>query len=351
MWSRQRLVYLAKRAAARVLYTLGVLQVWQAVALRQRAVVLMYHRVLTPEERERAASHPALVVERDTFARQMALLKKRFVVLSVAELAEYLEQRRPLPSSSCVITFDDGWRDNYDNALPILAKLELPSLIFLPINYIGQRRVFWQEALVQLLGRAVGEVRAAPARRAVIEPILAPVGLSSVLDVSEPDPRPAIVAAVSTRKSLARERVEGLIAALAASVGVNVEELAATDGFIGWTEVQAMSRQRVTFGGHGVDHLLLTQVSDEEADAEVMGSKIELDQRVGEAVPTFSYPNGYYTPRVAAKARSAGYRLAFIAEGGWVTCDDDRWTVRRLNIAQAGTDTEPLFLARVVGLL
>lgn len=310
----------------------------------------MYHRVLTAQERRRAGSHPALVVDRDTFERQMTFLKKHFVVLSVAEFAQHLEERRPFPTSSCILTFDDGWRDNYENALPVMTKLGLPSLIFLPMNYIGRRRVFWQEALVQLLILVLAQVREQADRRAVFESLLAPVGLAVVFDIADPDPKTAIIPIVSAQKHLTRDTIEKLVGDLAHAVGITVEELAVADGFIDWAQVQAMTRQGVTFGGHGVDHLLLTQVSDDQADSEVLGSRTELDARLKEPVPTFSYPNGYWTPRVAAKVKSVGYRLGFIAQGGPVTCEDDPWTLRRVNIHESLTDTEPLFLARLVGL-
>jgi peptidoglycan/xylan/chitin deacetylase (PgdA/CDA1 family) len=350
MTSRQKVSYALKRGIARVLYALGLLQLRQAFALRNRAVVLMYHRVLTPDERRRAGSHPALVVERETFERQMALLKKRFVVLSVAEFAEYVEQRRPFPSSSCLVTFDDGWKDNYDNALPILSKLRIPSLIFLPMHFIGQRRVFWQEALVQLLGRAVAAVRSTPERRPAIEAVLGPVGLAGLLDLAEPDPKPAIIAAVTAQKKLTRPAIERMVAELAETIGVRLEELATTDGFIDWTEAATMAAHGVTFGGHGLDHLLLTQVSEAQADAEIEGSKTALDQKLAEPTPTFSYPNGYWNPRLAERVKRVGYRLAFSAQGGPVTCEDDPWTLRRVNIHQNVTDTDALFLARLVGL-
>jgi len=350
MTRRQRLSYGLKRAVAHLLYASGLLQLRQAMALRNRAVVLMYHRVLTSDERRTAGSHPALVVDRETFARQMALLKKRFVVLSIAEFAAHIQQRRPFPSSSCIVTFDDGWRDNYENALPILAALGIPSLIFLPMNFIGERRVFWQEALVQLLRQAVLQVRREPVRRAALDALLSPVGLASVLDETAADPTATVIAAVTGQKGLTRETVEELVARLAGLIGVPVDDLANTDGFIDWPQVHAMARQGVTFGGHGVDHLLLTHVSDAQADREIEGSKAALDEKLREPVPTFSYPNGYWTPRVAEKVKSVGYRLAFIAQGGPVTCEDDPWTLRRVNIHEAVTDTEPLFLARLVGL-
>jgi len=346
---RHQVTYFVKRVAARLLYAVGLLHVWQSIVLRRRAVVLMYHRVLTPDERRAAGSHPALIVDRDTFARQMAFVKRHFTVLSIAQFAAHVEHRRPFPPSSCIITFDDGWRDNYANAVPILAGLRLPSLIFLPMNYIGQPRVFWQEALVQLLGCAIALVRQHADRRPAIDALLAPVGLSAVLDIADAEPKPELIAVVTMQKHLTRERVERLVADLAMTLEVSQQQLSVADGFINWQQVEEMRRRGVSFGGHGIDHLLLTHVDEATVEAEVTGSKHELDARLGELVPTFSYPNGYCTPGVAATVRNAGYKLAFIAQGGPVTCDDDPWTLRRVNIHQ-NSDTEPLFLARLLGL-
>ena len=173
--------YAIKVAVSYGLYYTGLLQLWQRVIMRRKAVVLMYHRVLTDEERQLTGSHPAIVIDRETFASHMALLKRRFSVLSLEEFARHIEQKIPFPDSSCLITFDDGWRDNVTNALPILQRHGLPALIFLPVNYIGCRRLFWPEALTHLLVRAVLEVRRHPERRDRLRSILAPAGLDGVL--------------------------------------------------------------------------------------------------------------------------------------------------------------------------
>ena len=328
----------------------GLLRLWQAVVLRRKAVVLMYHRVLTSEERKRSGSHPALVVDRDTFEKQMAVLKRRFVVLSAEEFANRLERKIPLPNSSCVITFDDGWRDNYTNALPILSKLGLPSLVFLPVNYIGRERLFWPEALTHLLWRVVEHVRTTPARRPRFQSLLAPSRLDEVLDLTGDDPRPAIIASVAKQKLVPRAEVEALIAALAAELHVWPADLVGTDGFIDWGQAAQMAAQGVTFGGHGAEHVLLTQVAPDEQEREIRAAKTMLDT-LNEPVPTFSYPNGYRSAEIAERVKASGYKLAFITSRGFVSCNDDPFTVRRLNVHESVTASVPMFLARVVGLL
>jgi len=348
---RMRFKRVVRVAVAHALYHSGVLRLWQAVALRRRAVVLMYHRVLTAEERRRTGSHPGIVVDRETFARQMAFLKRRFVVLPVEEFADRLRRGVPFPDSSCLITFDDGWRDNDTNALPILRQYGLPALVFLPVNYIGRRKGFRRETLTHLLVRVVAGVRQEPERRPRFERLLAPAGLSSVLDLRDEDPRASIVEIVAAHPDPTGPVLDGTVEAIAGELGVSIDELDTPDGFLDWDQVAAMSRQGVAFGGHGAEHRLLTRIPHEEAEAEIRVSKDVLDTRVGGAVPAFSYPNGNWTPQVARDVRMAGYRLAFTTEPGFVRCGDDPFALRRLNVHEDVTRTMPMFLARILGVL
>ncbi len=351
MTARQRVTFGLKVAFAYGLYFSGVLRLWQRMVMRRKAVVLMYHRVLTADEQARTASHPALVVDRQTFAMHMSVLKRHFSVLSVEQFAECMERRIPFPDSTCVITFDDGWRDNFTNALPILKEHGLPALVFLPVNYVGQRRLFWQEALTHLLLRAIDESRRAPERRQMLARLLAPVGLEGVLELPDSDPRPAVVSRIDVLKRHDRASVCALLDAIATALGVRLADLTGVDSFIDWSEADVMSRQGIQFGGHGAEHLLLTQVSDEAAEQEIRAAKTVIDEKLNERVLTFSYPNGYLTPAIAAKVRACGYRLAFITKRGFVSCDDDPFTVKRLNVHESVTRSTPMFLARVVGIL
>jgi peptidoglycan/xylan/chitin deacetylase (PgdA/CDA1 family) len=351
MTSLGRAKFAIKVAISHVLYYLGALQLWQAIAMRKKAVVLMYHRVLTPAERLATGSHPALIVDRDTFARQMALLRRRFVVLSIDEFADCLLRRIPFPNSSCVLTFDDGWHDNLTNALPILRQHGLPAVVFLPANFIGGRRLFWQEALTHLLLAVLKAVRDDPGRRPAFERMLRPAGLQGVLEIGDDDSRASVIGAIASQKTRGRAEVEALIASLAAELDVQVEAFAAVDGFIGWDDVAEMSRDGIAFGGHGAEHLLLTQVSSAEVESELRRSKEMMDTRFRATVPSFSYPNGYFDAAIVDRVRSVGYRLAFITRRGLVSCDDDPFLIRRLNVHEDVTGSVPMFLARVVGLL
>jgi peptidoglycan/xylan/chitin deacetylase (PgdA/CDA1 family) len=339
-----------RRGLAAFLYWTGLMQLWQRIVLRRTAIVLMYHRVLTDEQRRRSASHPALIVSSKTFAMQMALLKRRFAVLTAAQLADHLERREPLPDSSVVITFDDGWHDNVVNAAPVLAAHQLPALIFLPMNYIGTRRMFWQEALTHVLTQVVREVSRRPARRTALAPLLTRLDLEWVLDVREDACPSVIIERIGEQKRVDRALVTALVDDLARELGLALEPFAETDGFMSWADVATLQRQGITFGGHGAEHRLLTYVSPEEVRSELRESFAAVTGRLAEPVPTFSYPNGYVNDAIVDETGRTGYRLAFITQRGPVTHDAAPLTIKRLNVHEAMTDTAPMFLARIVGL-
>jgi peptidoglycan/xylan/chitin deacetylase (PgdA/CDA1 family) len=350
MTFRDRIKSTIKVVAAHTLYLMGVLQVWQRIALRRKAVVLMYHRVLTPDERAMTGSHPGIVVDREDFAAQMAMLKERFRVLSIKEFTDRMERKVPFEDASCLITFDDGWRDNYSHALPILRHHGIPAVIFLPVNFIGGGRLFWQELLTHLTLRAVTQARQSPECRERLSRLLATVGLESTLEAAESDLRVTVVEAVRRQKHVPPTVINSTLTGLAEELGVRWEEYQEADGFLDWGQVSTMAQQGVTFGGHGAEHRILTFVSPSEAQEEIQTAKAVLDSRLSVPAQAFSYPNGNWSPEVAKLVEESGYRVAFTTDPGYVSCDDDRFSIRRVNIHDGLMGSRPMFLARIVGL-
>lgn len=346
-----RLKRTLKVTVAGALYYSGALTLWQRIVLRRKAVVLMYHRVLTPGERARTGSHPGIVVTQETFAKHMALLKRRFNVLSLEEFAHRLQHRLPFPDSSCLITFDDGWRDNLINGLPILREHGLPALVFLPVNFIGAKRLFWREALTHLLVAAVHDAREDPEGRARLQAALAPVRLGDALAITDVDPRPAVAEVVAARGELTEAAVEPVLASLSGELGLRIEDLETPDTFIDWRQAEQMAREGVTFGGHGANHRLLARLPADEMKAEVQHAKAAVDSRFASMVASFSYPNGSWNREVAECVRATGYRMAFTTVPGFVACDDDPFALRRQNVHESATDTTPMFVASILGLI
>lgn len=345
-----RTKYIVKLLIVYSLYAVGLLQLWQRIVLRRRAVVLMYHRVLTEDEMAVTASHPAIVVKRETFAAQMEVISKRFKVLTIDQFVDHMEQNIPFENSSCLVTFDDGWRDNYAHASPILKQYGIPAVVFLPVDFIGGTRLFWQEQLTYLIVQAIWQVRHDPSRRNQFAELLAPLKLESILDCPHDDPRLMVMHAVRKNKTFPPSMVNETVAKLESELNENSEKHQEAEGFLNWEQVALMLRQGIAFGGHGAEHRILTSVPLSEAEQEISVAKETLDNRLRVRVPTFSYPNGNWSSEVARLVEKAGFRAAFTTDSGHVKCGDDRFTVRRINIFEEDTKSVPLFLARVVGL-
>lgn len=101
-----------------------------------RIPVLLYHKISNPrpDTRIRGAFTPP-----QRFARQMAYLKKRgFVFYTASELIKHFEQNGQFPKGGVALTFDDGWKDNYLNAFPVLKQFGIKATIFIIPSSIGQ---------------------------------------------------------------------------------------------------------------------------------------------------------------------------------------------------------------------
>src|SRR5712692_999339 len=127
-----------------------ILRTW---AERKAVIILTYHRVIEKWDETLDYSQPGMVVTTSTFERQVAILKEHFEVVTLgALLADGVTATRPA-RPRCVITFDDGWRDNYDLAFPILRRRDIPATIFLATDFIGTDRAFWHTELLYLFTR------------------------------------------------------------------------------------------------------------------------------------------------------------------------------------------------------
>ncbi len=347
---RERATYAVRASIAWALFHSGLLGLMLRTMLRRKAVVLMYHRVLSPEQTRETASQPGLVVEQATFERHMAVLKRYFDVLTLDAFAGHLARRTPFDRPSCLITFDDGWLDNLQNALPVMRRHELPAVIFLPVHFIGGRRLFTREALTHLLVRAVEVSQRDAGRREVFRGLLTPLGLASVLELDDERPLDRVLRAVRAYRYANGPEFEALVAAMCRELGVGESDLSPLDRFIDWSQVSQMATQGVTFGGHGADHRVLTQVPPEVVRFEVATSKTVLDQRLTEPVRSFAYPGGGWNAEIARIVKAAGYEVAFTIDAGHVSCADDPLALRRMTMHDGMTRSTPMFLARLAGV-
>ncbi len=323
---------------------------WLVAVLRRRyadqGLVLLYHRVLPEHESARSYSSDAIMVTPATFARHLRALRRHFSIIGPQDFEAWREGKRHFPKPPCLITFDDGWKDNLVHAGPILRDQQVPAVIFLPTDYIGTGHVFWQERLSALLD-TLGQ-----------HPELRTHTLVARLALDDVFQRDAVTRSRLARdharrfKSYTPEQIDAVVKEVATLIHSTVGpvEPATVDAYLDWPDVQAMQSFGIHFGSHAVSHRILTRLDAATVSKELSESKRILEERLQQPVRTLAYPNGDHDGNTCHLARESGYALAFTTVPGWVKPGDDPYRLKRINIHDGAHRHTPVLYAAILGV-
>ena len=342
--------YSVRRFAARFLFASGAIGAYRRLALRNRAVILMYHRVMPREERASPAFE-GIRVDPATFELQMAYLRKHFHLLALVDLRLHLRNRIPFPPNSCLVTFDDGWRDNYIHAYPVLKRYEIPAVVFLTVGHIGTRKRFWQDrtfAILDGIRETAEKTPGFPLRDGNL-----PEGIKAEELVAWPERkfREEVRKRIHSFKKLPLRRIEPILDEIAASAGLTGFYPSEGDPFLTWEEIEKMSRGGVDFGSHGLTHDILTNITPDEVRKEGLESRHVIEKRIQKSVYAFSYPNGDHDPVVRKCIGECGYEIAFGTSRGFTGAEDDPFSLKRDNVNDDVTREIPMFLSSILGMI
>jgi peptidoglycan/xylan/chitin deacetylase (PgdA/CDA1 family) len=283
----------------------------------QRHVILTFHRILpVGAAPERFDTCPAIPT--DYFAGVLRAVKKKFSLVTLGELIANRQSRAPLAS----VTFDDGWRDNHDNGLPILKDLGVPATIFISTAKIGSPQPFWQQELGQIFAvasRRPDSNRDQSLRHRLRIPSDAPL-----------DPA-CYRAAVGRWKRKTRAQIETDLRGLTQLMpDRNQQERL----FLSREEIVQMRAAGVAIGSHTANHAILTAEDDSTVDRELRQSKAELEEILTATVDAFSYPNGSFSSETARKVGQCGYTTACTTVDRPVRQGDDRLLLPRIDVGR-----------------
>jgi peptidoglycan/xylan/chitin deacetylase (PgdA/CDA1 family) len=285
---------LTSPAAKRALYVSGALDQWHRRRNRDRLTVIMFHRVLAPSDPRWATSDPEYTLSDELFGQCLDFFKKHYNVVALADVLAARSGERPLPERALLVTFDDGWSDNEEYALPHLRRTGIPSLLFVAGSAIGRAQPFWQEQLVH----AWRAGRLDAARATELWRDAGGTGLPPRFTGT--DDLDGLRAVIARLEQLEGSRREPLLAALAGVLDDGVRYMVTPD------QLRSLAGGRVALGAHGFSHEPLTKV---DARSE-LGKVREALAPLG-AAPVLSFPHGRFDPGVVDGARAAGYQLLF----------------------------------------
>jgi peptidoglycan/xylan/chitin deacetylase (PgdA/CDA1 family) len=327
-----------RHAVSVVYYAMG----HQLTGLKGKVTLLMYHRVLTGKDLDNYYVQPGMYVRDDVFEEQMSFLEKRFRVLSLSELLDMWKDGSWDNSQKyCVVTFDDGWLDNYTNAYPSLRKHKIPATIFLPTNFIGTNEWFWPDKLGVILINSIREGNLDKANALQDKwPCLRNNKITSVKD--------RINSIIEHVKSLPDEEIPILIDEMAEALH---QQLPDERILLNWEEVAEMSENNISFGSHSSSHSILTKLSTRRAQTEMQDSLTTLISKNVNHVPVFCYPNGNFTSEIAQLAASSGYEAAVTTRFGYESeTPQNLFELKRIGIHNDVSSTVSLFAFHLSGM-
>lgn len=334
--------YWIKRFIASALHNSGLLKYISISRLRGKAIVLMYHRVLLPEEANQCFSHPGIVVSRNTFKLHIEFLNTHFTPLTLEQFERHLLSGEPFPRGACLITFDDGWIDNYSNALPILNELSTPAVVFTATDYIGSDSAFWQERLGHLIYKTV--------LLGFGTEILQDHGILFSNTQNERELRSEIASIVDWYRKQPYESVFSLIADLeeVLRLGGYHAEVVPYDRFMSWEHIDSLVESGISVESHSCSHRILTRLDPQSLDSELEASRRILQDHLGHEIKAIAYPNGDFNKSVREKVSKYGFRLAFTTQEGFADLTTDNLLIPRINMHESATSTTALFLCRIL---
>ena len=260
----------------------------------------------------------------EVFEAQMCFLKKNYRLLSLEELRRCLQEPDKC-DSGVAVTFDDGYRDVYTVAFPILHRYQIPTTVFLTVDSIETGQVAWYDRIfliLRVLPPGIFEVELDRLRRFELSSVHS--RLCAALEI------------MSCLRALPDGRRKECCAALEKRVKLSQNDLA--DRMLSWQQVQAMQRAGIVFGSHTVSHPVVSRLTPAEMERELRESKQILEARLGRPMLDFAFPFGKF-PDCALETSSAvvtrcGYRSAMTTVPGVNTPAANPLALRRVQIGE-----------------
>jgi len=297
---------------------------FRRIAEGETVGILRYHAIVNPDDNYYAS--PGISITPKEFDDQIRFLSKHFSVISLDTVAKCIARRQSFPARSIVLTFDDGYRDNY-LAYKILKKYNGSGTFYIVTEAIGNQSPLWLFEVIYRLRKT--------SRQA--------------LDITLPDTHLHFsFRSHADRAEAAREVTEVIKSntlevrnSIMAQVIDQLDDIPqfaekVSSVMLDWEQVCEMAANGMTIGGHTMTHLNLPNADFKDALREIGGCKKTIERAIGSEVRHFSYPNGgnyaYYNDAVKKAVKEAGYTTSTTSNNGVVGLRSDRWELERVRV-------------------
>ncbi len=332
----------AKLIICYFLYYLGIIPIYVRY-FKKPTKILAYHSVGNNYE-----GYFGMRQKTEAFEKQMQYLNDYYNVISLSNFCESLNNGDP-EHNSIVVTFDDGYHDNYTNAFPILKKYNIPATIFVSTNPVVTGEPLFFDMLVYAIYNT---------QKKYLD--LSEIGLQKYLLTNRFLKFKAIKEINFESKKMNIDERKQLIKYIFKQSGLNFEDSNKKQLYLTWEQIIEMHRWGIEIGAHTESHPCLSSLSEDEIRSEIYNSKEILEKKLGNNIDSFAYPYGGrsdYNEDIKSIVKKAGFKYACILGENESKRDNDLFTLGRKTVTNSitmgfsGKFSMPLFAAEVSGFL
>jgi len=292
--------------------------IYKNVVLKKCLFVVNYHRINVDSSLKNEFDDGVLGPNPEDFEKQLIWLKKNSDIVSEKDVLESLYTSRNLPKRSSMITFDDGYIDNFTSAYHLLRNNNVPAIFFIPTKNIEERRLGWWDQIAYCLKKTK-------------ENTIFFQGKTLNPHIKYFEAFDYIVSFIDYGKL----SIENLIRELFLVCKVDAPSIESQDKHLmTWSNLKEMVSGNMTIGTHTHSHRILAHCSYEEQIEEIRSSKEIAESNIGCRILSMAYPVGgkrHFNYDSKKIAQESGYELCFSFYGGRnKTMNYDKYDMRRL---------------------
>lgn len=268
---------------------------------RNKLLVVMYHGITYHSYDPPVWTHLPV----DTFRQQLGLLKSHYSIVSLEQVLDALDRKTILPSNAALITFDDGYKNNFEVAFPLLKEMEIPATIFLTVDRIGSDNPLWVDEIYLLLHADNCSGNDLPFVNELASDLFTTGRTWESYCVT-----------VEALKRCGKDSRESYLNKLRKVAVIKDDSKYEDFCLLGWDDVIRMRDSGlISFGVHTATHRILTDLNKDEWELEIHAPRKKLEKFLGTHVRTFCFPNGRpdidFREDHIAYLRSCGYSCSF----------------------------------------
>lgn len=268
--------------------------------------IVMYHGIGGGEITARA------------FGQHLRYLSQKYRIVSLGSLLKRIDNDEPMQGKEVALTFDDGLKNNFTVAYPMLKQLNIPATFFVCPGLVSDQKWIWTHEFRQRL------VHISNAGKSdLLKELLAEYNYSLSENYVED-----VVRWVKTLPIKKRNLIENAVADVSKSFSPTKNQNEEYD-IASWDDIKSVNPDIISIGSHTLRHPILTSLGNEELNQEIHGSKQILEEKLQRSVDSFCYPNGTNSPEIVEKVRSH-YKVAVTTEYGFVHSNDDLAQLKRV---------------------